>query len=279
VRAVDFHVHVPTEAWVCGCVGPYLPSIERYFRRRPIVESVEELQDRYAALDLVGVLLGWDAERATGRAPLDNAELAAVCAGSDGRFVGFGCVDPLRPDALERLRAFPELGLHGLKLHPTLQDFDPADPALAPFFATAAELGLVIVTHAGTSALGAGEPGGQGLRIDLARPLLLDPVAARHPDLQIVLAHVGWPWHLEALAMALHKANVWLDISGWRYRYLPDEVLREARTRLRGRFLFGTDFPMFDPALQLEEVAELGLGDDVTERLLRANATELLGLA
>jgi len=278
VRAVDFHVHVPTEAWVCGCVGPYLPSIERYFRRAPIVESVEELYARYAALDVVGVLLGWDAERATGRDPLDNAELAQVCAESDGQFVGFGCVDPLRPDALERLRAFPALGLRGLKLHPTLQDFDPADPALAPFFATAAELGLVIVTHAGTSALGAGEPGGQGLRIDLARPLLLDPVAARHPDLQIVLAHVGWPWHLEALAMALHKANVWLDISGWRYRYLPDEVLREARTRLRGRFLFGTDFPMFDPARQLEEVDELGLGDDVTERLLRANAAELLGL-
>ncbi len=278
MRAVDFHVHVPTEAWVCGCVGPYLPSIERYFRAAPIVESVEELQARYEALDVVGVLLGWDAERATGRAPLDNEELAGVCAGSGGRFVGFGCVDPLRPDALERLRAFPGLGLRGLKLHPTLQGFDPADPAVAPFFAVAAELGLVVVTHAGTSALGSGEPGGQGLRIDLARPLLLDPVAARHPDLQIVLAHVGWPWHLEALAMALHKSNVWLDISGWRYRYLPEDVLREARTRLRGRFLFGTDFPMFDPARQLEELAGLGLPDDVTERVLRANATELLGL-
>jgi hypothetical protein len=279
VRAVDFHVHVPTEAWVCGCVGPYLPSIERYFRRAPVVESVDELQERYAGLDVVGVLLGWDAERATGRAPLDNAQLADVCARSDGRFVGFGCVDPLRPDALERLRAFPGLGLRGLKLHPTLQAFDPADPALDPFFATAAELGLVVVTHAGTSALGAGEPGGQGLRIDLARPLLLDPVAARHPGLQIVLAHVGWPWHLEALAMALHKSNVWLDISGWRYRYLPEDVLRETRTRLRGRVLFGTDFPMFDPAEQLDELAALGLPDEVADRVLRANAAELLGLS
>lgn len=278
MRAVDFHVHVPTEAWVCGCVGPYLPSIERYFRATPVVESVEALHARYEALDVVGVLLGWDAERATGRTPLDNAELARVCADSGGRFVGFGCVDPLRPDALERLRAFPELGLRGLKLHPTLQDVDPADPALEPFFATAAELGLVLVTHAGTSALGSGEPGGQGLRIDLARPLLLDPVAARHPDLQIVLAHVGWPWHLESLAMALHKSNVWLDISGWRYRYLPEDVLREARTRLRDRFLFGTDFPMFDPARQLEELDALGLPDDVAERLLRGNAVGLLGL-
>ena len=63
----------------------------------------------------------------------------------------------------------------------------------------------------------------------------------------IVLAHVGWPWHLEAVAMALHKSNVYLDISGWKYRYLPDEVRREMPRRLRGQFLFGTDYPMFDP--------------------------------
>lgn len=278
MRAVDLHVHVPTETWVCGCVGPYLPSIERYFRTEVTTQTLEELHERYAALDVVGVLLGWDAERATGRTPLDNEELAAYCAGSGGRFIGFGSVDPLRPDAIARVRAFPGLGLRGVKLHPTLQDFDPGAEALAPFFAAVADAGLHVLTHAGTSALGAGEPGGQGLRIDLARPLLLDAVAARHPEMQVILAHVGWPWHLEALAMALHKSNVWLDISGWRYRYLPEDVLREMRTRLRHRVLFGTDFPMFDPARQLEEFAALGLPDDVGDRVLRVNATELLGL-
>jgi predicted TIM-barrel fold metal-dependent hydrolase len=278
MRAVDMHVHLPTAEWVCGCVGDYLDSIERYFGRRPEPHGTDELIARYEALDLAGVLLGWDAERATGKPPIANEDLAAVCAAANGRFVGFGSVDPARPDAVERLGRFPALGLRGLKLHPTLQDFDPADDRHLPFFDAAAELGLIILTHAGTSGLGAGEPGGQGLRIDLARPLLLDRVAARHPHMPIVLAHVGWPWHLEALAMALHKRNVYLDISGWRYRYLPEDVRREMPRRLRGQFCFGTDYPMFDPAACLEEFERLELPADVAPRILRDNAAELLRL-
>ena len=170
-------------------------------------------------------------------------------------------------------RAFPSLGLRGLKLHPTMQDFDPGDDRFLPFFDAAAELGLVLLTHAGTSGLGAGEPGGQGLRIDLARPILLDRIAARHPGMKIVLAHVGWPWHLEAVAMALHKSNVFLDISGWKYRYLPEEVRREIPRRLRGQFLFGTDYPMFDPEACLAELDRLQLPEDVASAVLRENAS------
>jgi predicted TIM-barrel fold metal-dependent hydrolase len=274
--AVDMHVHLPTAEWVCGCVGDYLDSIERYFGRRPEPHGIDELIARYEALDVAGVLLGWDAERATGKPPIANEDLAAVCRQANGRFVGFGSVDPARPDAVDRLARFPELGLRGLKLHPTLQDFDPGDHL--PFFDAAAELGLVVLTHAGTSGLGAGEPGGQGLRIDLARPLLLDRIAARHRHMPIVLAHVGWPWHLEALAMALHKSNVFLDISGWKYRYLPDEVKREMARRLRGQFCFGTDYPMFDPEACLDEFEQLALPGDVSRLVLRDNAAGLLGL-
>jgi uncharacterized protein len=271
---VDMHVHLPTGDWVCGCVGHYLDSVERYFGRRPEPHSLEELEALYARLDLSGVLLGWDAQ---GR-EIDNAALAGICRDSGDRFVGFGCVDPNREDALERLARFPALGLRGLKLHPTMQAFDPGDDRHLPFFDAAAELGLILLTHAGTSGLGAGEPGGQGLRIDLARPILLDRIAARHPGMPVVLAHVGWPWHLEAVAMALHKRNVYLDISGWKYRYLPDEVRREIPRRLREQFLFGTDYPMFDPEACLAELDALGLPDDVARAVLRDNAAALLGL-
>jgi uncharacterized protein len=276
MRGIDMHVHLPTAEWLCGCMGPYVDSVERYFGRRPEPITVEELIATYERLDLGGVLLGWDAERATGRPPLENEWLARICARSEGRFVGFGSIDPLRPDALERLQRFPDLGLRGVKLHPTLQGFDPADDAALPFFDAAAELGLIVLTHSGTSGVGAGEPGGQGLRIDLARPLLLDRIAARHPHMSIVLAHVGWPWHLEALAMALHKSNVYLDISGWKYRYLPDEVRREMSRRLSRQFCFGTDYPMFDPAELLGEFDALDLPEQVARRVMHDNAAELL---
>jgi uncharacterized protein len=257
-------------------MGPYVDSVERYFGRRPEPTTIEELIATYERLDLGGVLLGWDAERATKRPPLDNEWLARICARSGGRFIGFGSVDPLRLDAIERLQQFPELNLRGVKLHPTLQGFDPADNAVLPFFDAAAELDLIVLTHSGTSGVGAGEPGGQGLRIDLARPLLLDRIAARHPHMPIVLAHVGWPWHLEALAMALHKSNVYLDISGWKYRYLPEDVRREMSRRLSRQFCFGTDYPMFDPAESLAEFEALGLPEKVARYVMHDNATELL---
>src|SRR3954451_739470 len=92
------HVHLPTGDWVCGCVGHYLDSVERYFGRRPEPHSIEELVALYARLDLAGVLLGWDAQ---GR-EIDNNQLASICRDSGGRFVGFGCVDPNHADALDR---------------------------------------------------------------------------------------------------------------------------------------------------------------------------------
>src|SRR4051794_10607119 len=130
MRGVDLHVHLPTGDWVCGCVGHYLDSVERYFGTRPEPRSVEDLFALYERLDLGGALLGWDAQ---GR-EIPNAELAAICARSGGRFAGFGSVDPNRADALERLAAFPVLGLRGLRLHPTLQGFDPGDDRFLPFF-------------------------------------------------------------------------------------------------------------------------------------------------
>ena len=101
------HVHLPTGDWVCGCVGHYADSIERYFGSRPETTSVEEFIALYERLDLVGVLLGWDAQGKT----LDNAEIASICSRSGGRFVGFGSVDPNREDAIERLEAMAGLGL------------------------------------------------------------------------------------------------------------------------------------------------------------------------
>ncbi len=78
--------------------------------------------------------------------------------------------------------------------------------------------------------------------------------------------------------MALHKSNVYLDISGWKYRYLPEEVRREIPRRLRGQFCFGTDYPMFDPEACFEELDRLELPPDVANAVLRDNAAGLLGL-
>jgi predicted TIM-barrel fold metal-dependent hydrolase len=275
---VDFHVHLPVPEWLDGALGPYLESAERYFRTRATARPIEDLAAEYEALGMIGVLLAWDAETVTGRPPLSNELVADVVKRFPDRFVGFGCVDPHRPDVAERIRRLPDLGLVGLKLHPTMQGFDPSSDLAMRAFEAAAEAGLAVITHTGTSGLGAGCPGGQGLRIDFARPILIDRAAAAFPDTPIVLAHVGWPWHLESLAMALHKSNVLIDISGWRYRYLPAEVLREMKGRLSGQFLFGTDAPMFAPTELLTEFAALDLPEATAAKILSDNARRVLGL-
>jgi predicted TIM-barrel fold metal-dependent hydrolase len=275
---IDMHVHLPVPEWLEGALGPYLASAERYFRKKVTARPMEDLAAEYEKLDMVAVLLAWDAETFTGRPPLSNELVAGLVERFPGRFVGFGSVDPHRPDAALRVRRLPDLGLLGLKLHPTMQGFDPSSDLAMRIFEAAADAGLAVIIHTGTSGLGAGCPGGQGLRIDLARPILLDRAAAAFPEMPIVLAHAGWPWHLEALAMALHKTNILIDISGWRYRYLPPEVLRDMKGRLSSQFLFGTDVPMFSPADLLEEFATLGLAEDVSAKILSQNATRLLGL-
>jgi predicted TIM-barrel fold metal-dependent hydrolase len=145
-------------------------------------------------------------------------------------------------------------------------------------YARCQELGLACLFHTGTSGLGAGQPGGQGIRIDFARPILLDPVAAAFPDLQLIAAHFGYPWHLEMLAIALHKTNVWIDISGWAPRYIPSDVVREMKGRLQDRFLFGSDYPFIQPERCLDELGSLDIAQPVMQKLLVDNGKRLLAL-
>lgn len=79
--------------------------------------------------------------------------------------------------------------------------------------------------------------------------------------------------------MALHKTNVYIDISGWKYRYLPPDVVRELKGRLSHQFCFGTDYPMFSLTEQLAGVDDLDLMPDVRCRLLKDNARHFLGMA
>jgi uncharacterized protein len=277
-RAIDFHVHSSTTEWLEGSLGPMLKGTEEFFRTEVRVRTVEQMAEEYREWDLLGVLLAWDAETATGLPPLTNDRVAEICDAYPQQFVGFASVDPHKPDCVEELdRAIRELGLKGLKVHPQVQEFYPNDPRFTPLWDKCEEHGLPVIVHVGMTGLGACVPGGSGIAFDYGRPMMMDMVAARHPGLTVVMAHFGYPWHLEVLASAQHKTNVWVDLSGWRPRYIPSEVKREASGRLRDRFVWGSDYPMLDPGRILDEIGDLDLGD-AEEAVLRGNAARLLGL-
>jgi predicted TIM-barrel fold metal-dependent hydrolase len=275
MRAIDFHVHLPTPDWLDGSMDGYVEAAQAYFRSTVERQSLGELADKYRALDVLAVLLAWDAETATGRPRVPNETIAAACREYPDAFTGLGSVDPHKPSAVDEVAQIAALGLRGVKFHPSLQAFAPDDPQYWPVFAACERHGLPALFHTGTSGIGARQPGGQGIRIDYAHPLKLDAVAAAHPELTVVAAHFGWPWHMDLIAVALHKTNVYIDISGWSPKRIPPEVVRELKGRLSGQFLWGSDFPFIAPERCLAELDELGLASPA---LLRDNAARVLGL-
>jgi hypothetical protein len=84
---------------------------------------------------------------------------------------------------------------------------------------------------------------------------------------------------MDLAAVALHKTNVYIDISGWSPKRIPPEVIRELRGRLSGQFLWGSDYPFLTPERCLDEFAGLGLDPGVAAAVLHGNAARILGLA
>jgi predicted TIM-barrel fold metal-dependent hydrolase len=108
--------------------------------------------------------------------------------------------------------------------------------------------------------------------------MLIDDVAADHPNLTIVLAHPSVPWQDSAISIATHKANVYIDLSGWSPKYFPAQLVKAAGGRLRHKVLFGSDFPVITPDRWLADFETLEIKPEVRQLILKQNAIELLGL-
>ena len=80
-----------------------------------------------------------------------------------------------------------------------------------------------------------------------SHPLLLDDVAADFPRLQIIMAHPAVPWQEEQLAVALHKANVYIDLSGWSPKYFLPRLVQYMNSLLQDKVMFGSDYPSLQP--------------------------------
>jgi predicted TIM-barrel fold metal-dependent hydrolase len=109
--------------------------------------------------------------------------------------------------------------------------------------------------------------------------MLLDDVAADFPGMPIILAHPSFPWQEEALAVATHKPQVYIDLSGWSPKYFPEILVQYINTRLRDKMLFGSDYPLITPDRWLTDFEKLPIRDEVRPLVLKDNAARLLGLS
>jgi uncharacterized protein len=278
--AIDTHVHIEVDD--NGHVAlpqALVDAASRYFKAHESRPGLDEIAQLYRQRHMAAVVFTVDAATSLDHEPVSSEEIAQGALRNNDVLIPFGSVDPYRLDAAARVRRLAEdFGVRGFKFHPTVQNFDPSDTRFYPLYELIQELRLPVVFHTGQTGIGAGLPGGFGLKLRLSNPLLLDDVAADFPALQIVMAHPSVPWQDEALAVATHKANVWIDLSGWSPRYFPQNLVRQANSLLQDKVLFGSDFPLITPDRWLNDFAALDLKEEVRPKILKENAIRLLGL-
>jgi uncharacterized protein len=280
--AIDVHVHVEQDTHGCFSLDQeLLDASAKYFRadqdRTPTVAAIAE---HYRERRTAAVVFTVDSTAATGHPALSSEEIADLAAEHADVLIPFGSVDPHggRAAVVRARRLVGEHGVRGFKFHPSLQAFEPNDRRFYPLYEALEELGVPALFHTGQTGIGAGLPGGRGIKLRYSDPMLLDDVAADFPGLTIVLAHPSVPWQDQAISIATHKANVYIDLSGWSPKYFPPQLVRAADTLLKRKVLFGSDFPVITPDRWRADFEQLDIKDDVRPLVLKDNAVRMLGL-
>ena len=221
-----------------------------------------------------------DSESNLGRTRIPNEEIAAAAKENSDMMMAFASIDPHKGKmgAREAERLIKEHNVKGFKFHPTVQGFHPNNKMAYPIYEVINAHKLPAIFHTGHSGIGSGMYCGGKLRLEYSNPMHLDDVAVNFGDMQIVMAHPSFPWQDEALSVATHKPNVWIDLSGWSPKYFPKQLVHYANTLLKDRVLFGSDYPLITPERWMKDFEEAGFKSEVMPGILKGNAVRLLGL-
>lgn len=200
------------------------------------------------------------------------------------RLIFFASVDPAQDGFMAELeRCHLALGARGVKLGPVYQGRHPHDPRCYEIYRYCARHGLPILMHMAATFW-------QCAPLEFARPIHIDRVANDFPDLRIILAHLGYPWEAETVAVVLKQPNVFADCSGiyhrpWQF-YQTMRLVTEFGAH--AKVLFGSDFPATTTASSIVGLrgVNLVLGQsslppvpsEVIEGIIQRDALALLGL-
>ena len=274
--AIDTHVHIESDAPDNAADE----AAKKYFGDANAPRDRQGLAQYYRSRNIGCIVFSVD-ERLTGRPQVPNDEVAALAAEHSDIMLAFASVDPMRGfEAISEARRLIATGsIRGFKLHPPLQQFHPNDRLAYPFYEIVNEARLPVIFHTGHSGIGTGMPGGGGVRLKYGNPMDIDDVAVDFPDMPIILAHPSFPWQEEALSVATHKPQVYIDLSGWSPKYFSPVLIQYANTLLKKKMLFGSDFPLITPDRWLADFEKIAIKDEVRPLILKENAIRLFGLS
>lgn len=170
---------------------------------------------------------------------VDDRYVADYVAAHSDKLIGFQSLDPTQDGwQREMHEGHQELGLVGIKLLPMYAGFRPDDERLDPLWEYAREHALPVLLHTGTTFV-AQAP------LECTLPRHLDPVAARFPEVKIIMAHLSHPYENECVAVIRKHPNVYADVSALHYRpfQLYNSLILVQEYGVWDKVLFGTDYP------------------------------------
>lgn len=282
MKAIDVHAHLSTKEMMGDSLGKYNEAMQKYYKFEMKYQSSEEMAQDFIKADVKAFLMGWDAETASGMPKFKNDMLADIVKKFPDAFLGgFAGVDPWKGEmaVAEIERASKKLGLIGVKFQAAVQGFFPNDQRFYPLWETCQALGLPVQFHSGTTGIGAGLPGGMGIKLKYCHPMCIDDVAADFPNLTIIACHPSWPWQEEMIAVLNHKANVYNELSGWSPKYFSESLKREIGGRLQDKFMFGSDYPALTHERLFADWEKSGFKPEVLDKVYLKNAKRILKLA
>jgi len=280
MRIIDLHCYPGTQTWI-DAQGPYVEALATYWKRGWSAKSEDEVIKDFTAAGVEACLVALDLETTVATPPCTNEYVHGMWQRHPERIIQcWGTLDPFKGELALRQakKAVKELGFVGFHFHPIMQHFAVNDRRCYPLFEVINELKAAVMIDVGTTGMGAGLPGGMGATLRHAHPSAIDALAVDFPNLRILMAHPGWPWVEETTAVALHKGNVYWEMSGWAPKHFPGNLKVDMRARLQDKVMFGSDYPSMPYERILREWRELGYKDEVMEKIFHGNAERVLGL-
>lgn len=239
--------------------------------RKSVGLALEEMDQ--AGIDR-GMVIGRRARPPFATVP--NEDVLSFVAEHPGRFHAIPALEPsdfgAALEELEDLRTRPEVkAIHmepGWAGEPMYAD----DRRLYPIYRRLTEIGMPLLLSAG---------GTIGPDYGYVDPVHIHRVAKDFPTLTLVLGHGGWPYVVQALAVAYDCPNVVLSPD--MYLNVPNmpgslEYVRAANYYLADRLLFGTAYPARPMVESIEHFHRLPFDEDVKPRVLGLNAARVFGL-